>query len=74
MRVMLKRVLKVLGAGVILWGLTLPLPGADIAVLLVVQAVLALVLSILLAVLLLFRSSRPVATAECRACPIEGTP
>jgi hypothetical protein len=66
---MLKRGLKILGVGIILWGLTLPLPGGNVAVLFVIQAALALVLGILLVVALLLQS-RLAARAECQTCPV----
>jgi hypothetical protein len=66
---MLKRILKILGAGMILWGLTLLLPGVNIVMMFVVQGALTLVLGVLLAVVLFLQSSL-TKRAECPACPV----
>jgi hypothetical protein len=66
---MLKRILKILGTGVLLWNLTLLLPGVNIVMMFVVQGALTLVLGILLAVVLFLQSSL-AKRAECPACSV----
>jgi hypothetical protein len=67
--VVLKRGLKVLAVGMILWSLTLLLPGGNVAALFVIQAALAFTLGVVLAVVLFFQN-RLAERAERQARPV----
>lgn len=68
----MKRVLRVLVVGVMLWSITLLLPGANIAALFVIQGALAVTLGVLF-IVGLFLQRKLAEKAKCSTCPVKAT-